>query len=129
MENIRKVQLGHSLSEYSQDPYSDITESTLICQSAISNIFFNTDSHEVEESMKIYPTPIHHNHPFKVLFRKLGDARPEIKPLVDFVRFCKKAYMATKKLKVLIENKDGLFSKDNINKTSEQILNILNEYV
>ena len=127
LENIRKPILGHSMTSYSQNPYSDITESTLTCQAAISNIFFNTDNHEMEESMKNYPTPIHHHHPFKELIRTLGSSRPEIKDLVEFVRFSRKSYVNAKKLKVRIENKDGLLSPNNIKEFIDILLDSLHQ--
>ena len=127
LENIRKPILGHSMTSYSQNPYSDITESTLTCQAAISNIFFNTDNHEMEESMKNYPTHIHHHHPFKELIRTLGSSRPEIKDLVEFVRFSRKSYVNAKKLKVRIENKDGLLSPNNIKEFIDILLDSLHQ--
>ena len=89
-------------------------------QASTAYLFFNKSPEEMERFM----TPIHYKHVFNIMLRQFGPQRPEMKGLAEFCELSNKVYLRAKLLKIRLENKDGLFSAKNVQKS----LNDLQQY-
>ena len=87
---------------------------------------FDLDSDNREKSLRHFVAPVHCKHPFAVMIEQLGSQRPEVVPLAEFVSLTRRAYSHAKILKIRITNKDGLFTLDDLAKSTKNLQNFMN---
>ena len=84
-------------------------------QASTAQLFFNS-----EEFMRNFVSPVHCAHPFNVMIEQLGP-RPETTLLIEFVRLTRRAYSHAKMLKIRITNENGLFTFNDLAKSTKNL--------
>ena len=84
-------------------------------QASTAQLFFNS-----EEFMRDFVSPVHCAHPFNVIIEQLGP-RPETTLLIEFVRLTRRAYSHAKMLKIRITNENGLFTFNDLAKSTKNL--------
>ena len=94
-------------------------------QASTAHLFFNKSSTEMEEFMRDFVSPVHCKHAFNVMIKQLGPRRPEVTLLAEFVRLTRRSYSHAKLLKLRMINKDGLFTRDDLERSVNDLQNFM----
>ena len=94
-------------------------------QASTAHLFFNKSSTEMEEFMRDFVSPVHCKHAFNVMIKQLGPRRPEVTLLAEFVRLTRRSYSHAKLLKLRMINKDGLFTRDDLKRSVNDLQNFM----